>query len=191
MATIETKDKNEQVVEVTLPNLYDSGDVCECGRRHVHFVQPVKVGKVVYEPNQFSTTDPRAKKYLVTPAIAKQIQAEIDKAEKEPWEYVTIPRADVHNYRFASGKIVIQGDVFESGKTHKVPASVATSIKQVIEARQSHDLKLLSREINVEALQQALGAPDSLTKAASGGASPLVGSPGAIADLQTQLLSRG
>jgi hypothetical protein len=140
-------------------------------------VQPIAVGKVTYEPG---------KTYKVPTKVADEIQAKLAEAEKASWQWVNIPKVDIYGYKFASGSIRINKDLFSTGEAHKVPKILADELLTIIERRKGHDLTLMSKDINLEALRQLAGG-DSLTKAAAGGNMPVVSSPEQIAALAAQL----
>jgi len=178
LATLEKKEVGGQQVEITLPTRFDTQEACTCNvGLHPNWVQPIPVGKITYEPG---------KTYKVPTAVAAELQAKLTELEKTPWEYVVIPRVDIYGYKFASGSIRINKDLFTTGETHKVPGNLASELKRIVSRRQSHDLTLMSKDINMEALQQLAGG-ESLTKAAAAGNVPVVGSPEQLAQLASML----
>lgn len=184
MARLETKTtkgldgKAIEDVTITVPTRLDSQEGCTCKvGQHPNWVQPIPVGKVTYEPG---------KTYTVAPDVAKELQSKLNLAEKEPWEFVNVPTVDIYGYKFASGSLRINKDYFSTGEAHKVPGNLVPELQRIIAGRKAHDLTLMSRDINIKALQELAGS-DSLTRAAAGGNMPVVASPEQLAALAAQL----
>lgn len=74
-------------------------------------------------------------------------------APKSEWEYVEIPKEDLHSYVYPS--IMINQDKFESGAKYFVPPLLAHELRRVMKRFETECLALLQPKKRQAALEQA------------------------------------